>query len=110
MSTLGVDAAVALAALLIVLGFIFYAALAAAFRVVRGDGRLRLAEMLRRQGTAEEALDAGGYEAAVAVRRCMMCTRKAQCDEWSDAKRGMENFCPNADFIARAAGSRLQRT
>jgi hypothetical protein len=110
MSTLGVNAAVALAALLIILGFILYASLAAAFRVVRGDGRLRLAEMLRRQGTAEQALDVGGYEAAVAVRRCMMCAHKAQCDEWSGAKRGMEKFCPNADFIARVAGSRLHST
>jgi len=85
----------------LVLGFIFYASLAAAFRVVRGDGRLRLAEMLRRRGTAEPALEVGGYEAAVAVRRCMMCGHKAQCDEWSGAKRGLESFCPNAAFIAR---------
>ena len=36
----------------------------------------------------------------------MMCAHKAQCDEWSGAKRGMESFCPNADFIARVAASR----
>lgn len=109
MSTFGVASA-ALAGLLVVMGLILYAALAATFRVVRGDGRLRLAEILRRQGSAEEALDVGGYQAAVAVRRCMMCTHKAQCDEWSGAKRGMEKFCPNADFIAGVAGSRLQST
>jgi ubiquinone/menaquinone biosynthesis C-methylase UbiE len=88
------------------MGLILYAVLAATFRVVRGDGRLRIAEILRRQGSAEEALDVGGYQAAVAVRRCMMCAHKAQCDEWSGAKRSMEAFCPNAEFIAVATGSR----
>jgi len=105
MSTIGVNAAAALAGLVIVIGLIVYAALAASFRIVRDDGRLRLAEMLRRQGTpADEALNVGGYQAAIAVRRCMMCAHKAQCDEWSGAKRGMESFCPNADFIARVTG------
>src|SRR5262245_29009172 len=100
MSTLGVTAA-ALAGLLIVAGFILYGVLAATFRAVRDDGRLRLLEMLRRQGGAsEEAFNFAGYQAAVAVRRCMMCPHKVQCDEWSGAKRGME-FCPNAEFIAR---------
>ena len=105
MSTFAVTSA-ALAGLFIVMGLILYGVLAATFRVMRDDGQLRLAEMLRRQGTAEEALNVGGYQAAIAVRRCMMCAQKAQCDEWSGAKRGMESFCPNADFIARAAGSR----
>ncbi|HEV8106501.1 MAG TPA: DUF6455 family protein [Burkholderiales bacterium] len=108
MSTLGINAAAALAGLLIVMLLILYGVLAATFRVVRDDGRLRLLEMLRRQGSAAEAaLDiGGGYQAAVAVRRCMMCAHKAQCDEWSGAKRGMETFCPNADFIARVADPR----
>ena len=105
MSTIGVNAA-ALAGLVIVIGLIAYAVLAASFRLVRDDGRLRLAEMLRRQGTApEQALDAG-YQAAIAVRRFMMCAHKVQCDEWSGAKRGMESFCPNADFIARVTAPR----
>ena len=81
MSTFAVTSA-ALAGLFIVMGLILYGVLAASFRIV------------------------GGYQAAIAVRRCMMCAQKAQCDEWSGAKRGMESFCPNADFIARAAGSR----
>lgn len=102
MSTLGINAAAALAGLVIVMGLIVYGVLAASFRIVRDDGRLRLAEMLRRQGTApDEALNVGGYQAAIAVRRCMMCAHKAQCDEWSDGKRGMESFCPNAEFIAQ---------
>jgi hypothetical protein len=106
MSTLGVTAA-SLAGVLIVAALILYGVLAATFRVVRDDGRLRLAEMLRRQGTAsEEAFNVAGYQAAVAVRRCMMCAHKAQCDEWSGAKRGMEEFCPNADFIARVTAPR----
>ena len=72
MSTIGVNAAAALAGLVIVIGLIVYAALAASFRIVRDDGRLRLVEMLRKQGTApDEALSVGGYQAAIAVRRCM---------------------------------------
>ena len=106
MSTLGIDAAAAFAGLLIVAGLILYGVLASTFRVARDDGRLRLIEMLRRQGVAsEEAFNVAGYQAAVAVRRCMMCAHKAQCDEWS-GKRGMEEFCPNADFIARVTASR----
>lgn len=105
MSTLGFNAA-ALAGFLIVVGLI-YAVLAANFRIVRDDGRLRLVEMLRRQGAApDKALDVGGYQAAVAVRRCMLCAHKTQCDEWSDAERSIETFCPNADFIGRVTGSR----
>lgn len=107
MSTLGIDAAAAFAGLLIVAGLILYGVLASIFRVVRDDGRLRLVEMLRRQGsTPERAFNVAGYQTAVAVRRCMICVHKAQCDEWSGAKRGMEEFCPNADFIARVTGPR----
>jgi hypothetical protein len=110
MSTFGVNAA-ALAGLLFVMGILVYAALAASFRIMRDDGRLRLAEMLRRRGAPpEEALGVGGYQAAIAVRRCMMCPHKARCDEWSGAKRGMEAFCPNAEFIAHVAGSRSPST
>ena len=105
MSTLGVNTA-ALAGVLIIVGVILYAVLASSFRLARDDGRLRLLEMLRRQGTAPEvALDVG-YQAAIAVRRCMMCAHKAQCDEWASAKRGIETFCPNAGFIARVTGPR----
>jgi len=107
MSTLGGNAAAAALLLIVMAIIVLYAVLAASFRIVRDDGRLRLVEMLRRQGTApEEALHVGGYQAAVAVRRCMMCTHKAQCDEWSGAKRVMEEFCPNADFIARVTAAR----
>ena len=77
-------------------------------RIIRDNGRLRLGEMLRRHGsTAEQALD-GGYQSAIAVRRCMMCAQKAECDQWlpSGAKLGMEAFCPNAGFIGRIATSR----
>jgi len=107
MTTVGGNAA-AVAALLIGMAIIIlYAVLAASFRIVRDDGRLRLVEMLRRQGSAaEQAFDGSGYQAAVAVRRCMMCTHKALCDERSGAKRGMEAYCPNADFIVRVTGPR----
>jgi len=105
MSTLnfGVAALIALVVVIIVV----YGTLAGALRVIRDDGRLRLAEMLRRQGsTPQQAFDVCGYQAALAVRRCMMCAHKAQCDEWSGAKRGMESFCPNADFVARVTAPR----
>ena len=106
MSTIGVNAAV-FAALIAVMGIILYAVLAASWRVIHDDGRLRLAEMMRRQGaTPEQALGVGGYQAAIAVRRCMMCAQKSKCDQWlpSGAKSGMEAFCPNAEFVARMSG------
>jgi hypothetical protein len=97
----------AVVTLVFVVGVVVYATLAGTLRVIRGDGRLRLAEMLRRQGsTPEQAFDFGGYQAAAAVRRCMMCAHKVQCDEWSGAKRGIETYCPNANFIARVVTSR----
>ena len=110
MDTLGLSGAV-LAALVAVMGVmvIVYAVLAASWRLVHDDGRVRLAEMLRRQGVApEQALGVGGYQAAIALRRCMMCGHKRECDQWlpSAAKRGMEVFCPNADFVARMSGPR----
>ena len=102
---------IAAAVLLVLVGVILYASLAGALRAVRDEGRLRLAEVLRRQGsTPEQAFDTCGYQAAVAVRRCMMCAHKAQCDEWSGAKRGMESFCPNAGFIARVTAPRSRKT
>jgi hypothetical protein len=106
MSTVSVNAT-ALAGLVIVIWLIVYGVLAAGFKIWRDDGRLRLAEMLRRQGsTPQQAFDLCGDQAAIAVRRCMTCAHKVQCDEWSGAKRGLESFCPNADFIARVIASR----
>ena len=100
MSELGIAA---LIGVVFVTGVVVYAMLAGTLRMVRDDGRLRLAEMLRRQGsTPEQAFELNGYQTALAVRRCMMCAHRAQCDEWSGTRR-MEAFCPNADFIARVA-------
>lgn len=96
----------AFAALALVMGIVLYALLASAWRVVHDDGRLRLEQMLRRHGAPpEKALGMGGYQAAIATRRCAFCADKAACDQWfaSGAKRGVEAFCPNADFIGRAA-------
>ena len=95
--------AVVLIAVIAVMGIIVYAVLAASWRVLHDDGRLRLAEMLRRHGVApEEACDVAGYQGAIAVRRCMMCAQKSACDQWrpTSAKHGMETFCPNARFVA----------
>ena len=106
MSTVGINAT-ALAGLVIVIWVIVYGVLVAGFRIWRDDGRLRLADMLRRQGsTPQQAFDLCSYEAAIAVRRCMTCAHKVQCDEWSGAKRGTASFCPNADFIARVTARR----
>jgi hypothetical protein len=98
----------AFAALALVVGVVLYAVLAVAWRMLHEDGRLRLEQMLRRHGaTPEKAFAGPGYQAAVAIRRCIACSDKARCDEWlaKDAKRGMEAFCPNADFVGRVAGS-----
>jgi hypothetical protein len=67
-------------------------------RFLADDGRLRLNEMLRRQGVnAEPAV----YPAALAARRCVLCAEKKHCDRWlaSGAHAGYERFCPNSAFV-----------
>ena len=41
------------------------------------------------------------YHNTVAARRCVFCNTKPECDAWlaSGAREGIQNFCPNADFV-----------
>ncbi len=65
------------------------------------ERRLRLADVLERGGgrMPDEASDL--YSTAAAARRCVFCNAKPACDAWLAAGRheGLEEFCPNADFI-----------
>ena len=99
------------AAFAILIAVLLYARLATAWRVARGDGQLRLVQVLARHGKAiDQALGAGDYQAAIAMRRCAMCaaTGKKACDQWlaSGTKQGIEAFCPNSEFIARVTPAR----
>jgi len=103
MSAIGTSLAAA-AAVVVVMAIVLYAVLAAAWRVVRDDGQVRILQVLSRHGAApDQSLGMGGYDAAVAMRRCTFCADKAECDRWlaSGAKQGPGAFCPNADFIGR---------
>ena len=67
------------------------------------EPRLRLAEVLRRNGVTLGEDLAEIHRDAIATRRCVFCNAKPQCDAWlarSDGE-GFEAFCPNAAFIAQ---------
>lgn len=102
------SASTMLATLAILAAAILYARLAAAWRFAHDNGRLRLVQMLARHGAPDQALGAGTCDAAVAMRRCMMCPQKKACDRWlaSEARSGIDAFCPNAEFIGRVVGSK----
>lgn len=94
-----------LAVLALVLGVFLYAILALGWRVLHDEGELRLERMLRRHGAVPGV---GGYQAAVATRRCVACANKSECDSWlsSGAHGSIEKLCPNAGFIERVAHPR----
>lgn len=102
------SATTVLAALAILAAAILYARLAAAWRIAHDSGRLRLVQMLARHAAPEQALGTGACDAAFAMRRCMMCPQQKACDRWlaSEARSGIDTFCPNAEFIARVAASK----
>jgi hypothetical protein len=97
----------ALAAVVVVMAAIVYAVMAAAWRSMSDDGQTRIFQVLRRHGAGtDQPFATGRHDAVLAVRRCTFCSYKAECDQWlaSGAKRGLEDFCPNAEFVARVAG------
>jgi hypothetical protein len=86
-------------------GLFLYAVFVQSWRMLHDDGRLRLRRMLVRNGVSMGAAGASSYELALAMRRCVACAGKAQCDAWlaAHSRAGFEKFCPNADLIARCA-------
>jgi hypothetical protein len=73
--------------------------------VMREDRPVLMHRMLERQGLT---LDRLAYQtelkqAAAAARRCVVCRDRETCLAWleRDGTTGYEQFCPNADFIAR---------
>lgn len=72
-------------------------------RAALNDPRLRLVEMLDRQGLKLGEDLSRIYSDAIATRTCVYCDVKEECDAWlaSDKRDGFEAFCPNAQYIAR---------
>lgn len=66
------------------------------------DPRLRLVEMLGRQGLKLGDDLTRVHTDAVATRACVYCSTKEECDAWlaSGRREGFEAFCPNAAYIA----------
>lgn len=95
-------------ALTVLFAAVLYARLALAWRIAHDTGRLRLVQVLARHGAPDQALGGAARGAALAMRRCMMCPQKKACDRWlsSGAPDSIESFCPNAEFVEHAAGSR----
>jgi hypothetical protein len=92
---------------MVIIGAAFYAMLASAWRVMHDDGELRLERMLKRHGSRldVELVGLNTYQTAVAVRRCVACPDKPECDAWlaSGRREGAAAFCPNAGFVQRIA-------
>jgi hypothetical protein len=84
-----------------------YAALVIGRRLIRDDGRMRLAERLRGRGLAlpqtndETVLRAS----ASAVRRCVACPAHERCDAALAAQdwKALRAICPNTTFIEALA-------
>jgi hypothetical protein len=95
-------------ALAFVLGAFLYAVLASAWRIVQDDGELRLERMLRRKGVPPTAMTSAGYQGATAMRRCVACAEKEECERWlaSGSHGSIAKFCPNARLIEQLAHSR----
>jgi len=95
----------------LVAALVLYPAAVATWRALHDDGRLRMNEIMRLRGARLPDLrpHAAAYGAALAVRRCVTCGAKAQCDAFlaSGRSAGYETFCPNYAYIgaAPAAGS-----
>ena len=72
------------------------------------SGPVPLYEMLRRQGdrAAVMALASGSRDFAIAMRRCVGCTARAECRAWLDSGRdeGFDKFCANADYVSLMRG------
>jgi len=103
----GLDSSYAVMAVLVaVMGVLVYARLASAWRTLHDDGHLRLEHMVRRQGAdSARAPGLGGYQAALATRRCVTCAHKEDCDALlkSSARGSVPEFCPNREFIKHVA-------
>jgi hypothetical protein len=98
----------ALAAVVVVMAAVVYGVIAAAWRSMCDDGETRIFQVMRRHGAgADQAFGTARHDAVLAMRRCTFCAYKAECDRWlaSGAKNGLDDFCPNADFVARIAGT-----
>jgi hypothetical protein len=71
----------------------------------RDDGRLRLLEAARGQGVALPERDGNMavQNAALAVRRCVLCTEHARCDALLAARdwRSLREICRNTDYLDR---------
>jgi hypothetical protein len=71
-------------------------------RSALNDPRLRLVEMLDRQGVKLGEDLSRIHADALATRACVFCDAKKECDAWlaSAKTAGFEAFCPNAAYIA----------
>jgi hypothetical protein len=95
---------------MIVIGAAFYAILVSAWRMMHDDGELRLARMLKRHGGRLD-LAMGGfntYQGALAVRRCVACPDKTECDAgWPPASAMGRRRSARTRTLCSASRARL---
>ncbi len=67
-----------------------------------------LTALMERRGLdpADAARRSRGVALATAARRCLLCEHAVECGRWIETARDdavAPPFCPNADFLERAA-------
>ena len=72
-------------------------------RVAAREGELELWRVLTRRGLSVPDTAKDPRSLGVSVRRCTLCPSIADCRQWlaSDARDGLEDFCPNAAYFKR---------
>ena len=72
-------------------------------RMAMGSGELEFWRVLHRRGLSPADTTEDPRNVAVALRRCTLCPAVDACHEWldSDAREGLEDFCPNAAYMRK---------
>lgn len=101
--------AVFLGVIAVLLAFALYAAVVTGRRMMRADGRLRLFDAVRGQDLALPGPqnETAVHDAALAVRRCVVCAQHARCDTLLAARdwNALREICPNTAYIDRLRSS-----
>jgi hypothetical protein len=72
-------------------------------RMIADSGQLEIWRVMQRRGLSIADAAEEPKNLALAMRRCTLCPSLDRCHEWlaSDAKEGLEDFCPNGRYLGR---------
>lgn len=72
-------------------------------RMAMEGGQLEFWRVLQRRGLGPEDAEDDPRSLGMAIRRCTLCPSVDVCGDWlaSGAREGLEDFCPNAEYLRR---------